>query len=260
MNIKDDFTCSHCKETYMDPVFLTCCGENVCKKHIDDLLLQTENVLCMFCDKALPRQEFQINKVLKNLIDRELHTVTIDRKYEDVLEQLKKKISQIENMHVDPENVIYTKISELKRQVDLDRENAKLKIDKSADEIIKKLESYRTELKAGCHSISDSEYNAEIVAGMKIKLAEYESILRSLGKTNQDRENKCNEIEQATFILETEIQDYEFKLFKNKTLEYAPMINKTVFGKLIVSIIIFAYDPNRSSIKNIFIILKGKRK
>jgi hypothetical protein len=54
--------------------FLTCYGENVSKKHIDDdLLLQTENVSCMFCDKPLPSQEFHINKVLKNLIGCELH-------------------------------------------------------------------------------------------------------------------------------------------------------------------------------------------
>ena len=239
MNIKDDFTCKHCKKTFLDPVFLTCCGENICKKHIDKLLLQTTNVSCMFCEKVLPKQEFHINKVLKNLIDRELHTLTIDQKYQDVLEQLKKKISQIENIHDDPENAIYTKISELKRHVDLDRENAKIKIDKSADEIIKKLDSYETDLKAGCKSISDSEYNEKLVASMKIKLAEYESVLRSLGKTYQDRENKSKEIQHASFILETEIQEYESKLFKNKTLEYAPMSDTTVFGKLIVRIIDF---------------------
>ena len=248
MNIKEDFRCKYCYETFNDPVSLFCCGENVCKKHIDELLLQTENISCMFCDKALPKQEFHINKVLKNLIDRELPNLTIDQKYEDVLEQLKEKIDQIENMHDDPENVIYTKISELKRQVDLDRENAKLKIDQAADEIIKKLDSYETELKAECHSISDSEYDRNLVANMKIKLIEYESVLRSLRMTHQEREKKCNEIEQAIFSLETEIQEFESKLFKNKTLEYRPMKNKIgrVFGKLIVSIIILLFFPNRS--------------
>ena len=243
MNIKDDFKCKHCNETFNDPISLNCCGENVCKKHIDELLLKTENISCMFCDKALPKQEFHINKVLKNLIDRELNYLTIDKKFEDVLEQLKKKINQIENMHDDPENVIFTKISELKRQVDLDRENAKLKIDQAADKIINKLDSYEAELKAECHKISDSEYNASLVAGMKIKLTQYESICRSKGKTNQDSEKKCKEIEQATFILETEIQDYESKLFKSKTLEYQSMknITGTVLGKLIVSLIFFCF-------------------
>ena len=242
MNIKDDFKCKHCNETFKDPVSLNCCGENICKKHIDDLLLQTTNASCMFCDKPLPRQEFHINKVLKNLIDRELHNLTIDQKYEDVLGQLKMKISQIENMHDDPENVIYAKISELKRQVDLDRENAKVKIDQAADAIINKLDTYQTELKAGCYSISDSQYNANLVANMKIKLIEYESILKSLNKTNHERDNKSKEIQRANFILETEIQEYESKLFKNKTLEYEPMkkIISSIFGKLIVSIIIFA--------------------
>ena len=241
MNIKDDFTCKHCNETFNDPISLNCCGENVCKKHIDDLLLQTENISCMFCDKALPKQEFHINKVLKNLIGCELHTLTIDEKYEDVLERLKEKINQMENLHNDPENAIQRKISELKKQVDLDRENAKLKIDKSADEIIIKIDKYESDLKAGCQPISDSEYNANLVNSMKNKLAEYESILRSFRKTNQDREKKSKEIEQAVLILETEIERYESKVFKSKRLEYQPMENiiGPVLGKLIVSIIIF---------------------
>ena len=82
---------------------------------------------------------------------------------------------------------------------------------------------------------------AKLVANMKIKLTEYESVLRSLGKTYQERENKSKEINQAIFILETEIQEYESKLFKNKTLEYAPMSDTTIFGKLIVSIIILIF-------------------
>ena len=43
MNIKDEFTCKHCNETFKDPVSLICCGENVCKKHIDEKLLQKES-------------------------------------------------------------------------------------------------------------------------------------------------------------------------------------------------------------------------
>ena len=147
-------------------------------------------------------------------------------------------------MHVDPKNAIYTKISELKRQVDLDRETAKLKIDQAADKIINKLDKYESDLKAECHKISDSEYNASLVANMKIKLAEYESILRSLSKTHQDRENKSKEINHSIFILETEIQEYESKLFKNKTLEYQPMKNiiGPAFGKLILSFLYFLLE------------------
>ena len=170
MNIKDDFKCSHCNQTFNDPISLNCCGENVCKKHIDELLPQTTNVSCMLCGKALPKQEFHINKVLKNLIDRELHNLTIDQKYEDVLEHFKRKINQIENMHVDPENAIDAKISELKRQVDLDRENAKLKIDQAADEIFNELDLYETELKAGCHSKGNSQYNEKLVGNVKFHI------------------------------------------------------------------------------------------
>ena len=38
MNIIEELTCKHCHEIYDEPVTLNCCGDNVCKKHIDELL------------------------------------------------------------------------------------------------------------------------------------------------------------------------------------------------------------------------------
>ena len=43
MNIRDNFKCKHCNESSKDLERMNCCGEIVCKKHIDELLLQTTN-------------------------------------------------------------------------------------------------------------------------------------------------------------------------------------------------------------------------
>ena len=234
MNINEDFTCKHCKDTFVDPVFLNCCGENVCKKHID----KSSAFKCPFdCGSNIEIKNIQINKVLKNLMEREIHKFKIDPKYEAIIKNLSHKIKQIEILHSDPELFIYNNFNELKRLVDLDRENAKVEIDKIADEIIQKLDSNEKELKSECKSTGDFEYYGKLIANLKADLTDHEKFFKSLIITDHERENKSEEIEQTIIVLESEIKEYENKLMKNKTIEYDPMQTKisTIFGKLIVS-------------------------
>ena len=38
MNIKEDLTCKYCREIYKNPITLICCGDNICKQHIEELI------------------------------------------------------------------------------------------------------------------------------------------------------------------------------------------------------------------------------
>jgi len=239
MNIKEDFTCKHCNETFVDPVFLNCCGENICKKHIDE----SSAFECPLCQSNIQNQKIQINKVLKNLMEREILNLKIDPKYETIIKTLNDKIKQIEILHNDPENFIYNKFNELKRLVDLDRENAKVEIDKEADEIIQKLDSYEKEFKRECKSVVNLEYYGILIYNMRVDLNDYEKFFKSLKSTDDERENKSEEIEEMIIVLESEIKEFENKLMKNKTIEYDPMQTKIsdIFGKLTVSEIKYLY-------------------
>jgi len=131
----------------------------------------------------------------------------------------------------------------LKRLVDLDRENAKVEIDKIADEIIQKLDSYENELKSACKSSANFEYYGKLIANIKADLADHEKFFRSLKNINDDRDDKSEEVEQTIIVLEKEIKEYENKLLKYKTIKYDQMQTKIsdIFGKLIVSEIKYLY-------------------
>jgi hypothetical protein len=167
----------------------------------------------------------------------------IDPKYESIIKTLSEKIKQIEILHTDPENFIYNKFNELKRLVDLDRENAKVEIDKIADEIIQKLDSNEKELKGECKSVANLEYYGILIYNMRVDLNDYEKFFKSLKSTDDERENKSEEIEEMIIVLESEIKEFENKLMKNKTIEYDPMQTKIsdIFGKLTVSEIKYLY-------------------
>ena len=237
MDLLNDFICKYCREFYFEPVFLTCCGENICKTHIKELLKKKESE-CPMCRSYLKNQNFTINKVLNNLMAQEIYKLKIDPAYQDVLYSLKEKIKKIEIMHSDSENLIDKKIQELKRQVDLDREEAKAEIDKQADELINKLDMHQNELIKEAKSKEVDEYYSKLIKNANNNLGEYENCLKSFGYNDDYRKKKKNEIEQLMKDLDAEMENYERKLFKNQnSFTYESMRHSVSykFGRLIVN-------------------------
>ena len=114
MNITEILRCKYCNEIYNDPVTLNCCGGNICKKHIDELLSQSS--ACPLCNSDIPNQNSKINKTLKDLVDEvELHKLKIDKMsdYKTVLKTFSQKITNIEGMINDPESFFFNKLSDL---------------------------------------------------------------------------------------------------------------------------------------------------
>ena len=119
----------------------------------------------------------------------------------------------------------------------MDRVNAKVEIDKIADEIIQKLDSFEKEFKSECKSAGNFEYYGKLIENIKVGLTDHEKFFKSSRITDHERENKSKETQQAIIVLEKEIKEYENKLMKNKNIKYDPMQIKisNIFGKLIVS-------------------------
>ena len=73
-------------------------------------------------------------------MDIKLKTLKLNPVYEECITEIndaKINIQKIEILEKDPENYIFEYIEEFKRQVDLRREELKLKLDNCSDEIIK---------------------------------------------------------------------------------------------------------------------------
>jgi hypothetical protein len=245
MNIEEDITCSWCKSIFNDPVFLSCCGSNICKQHIDLILAKKETIeepACPLCNMEIQNQTFQINRALKSLIEkRELHNLKLDPQFENTLKSLKDKIKIMEKVENDPDNVIYESISELKRQVDVDREELKEKIDKHSDEIIKKLESLEIEFKIDSKTKVKEVFDDDFKKRLNSQLLEYEKALNSLAKTKEQREKQRLEVEETLKILQLKLYQLESGLFSNKIINYQPLSKsiEDLFGELDVSLFFF---------------------
>jgi hypothetical protein len=159
MNIKEELTCQVCNKIFKDPITLSC-GKNICKHHIKELISKSASnkFTCPFCYKENPNQDFKVNKLIENLIKRELHGIKFNPKYEETLNNLKTEFQSLEAILRDPEVYIFDEINELIRLVDLDREKLKSHINELANYLIKKLISFREIFKANYRANVDFVY------------------------------------------------------------------------------------------------------
>ncbi len=146
--VKNLFNCEQCSQLLVDPVTLPC-GSSVCKSHLDELIekttKETSKFECELCKEKhyIPENGFAINKRFQSALDIKLNTLKLNPVYNECKKEInlaENSIEKIENLLKDPEHFIFEYFEELKRQVDLRRENLKLKLDNCSDEIIKSIE------------------------------------------------------------------------------------------------------------------------
>ena len=242
MNLNQNLTCKYCDRIFRKPVFLACCGEHICKVDVDYLLFECNSGIfrCPICDTSTPNPKFQINQTLQVLIDEaELHKFKLEPSYLKTLNEYKEKLAYIESIHKDPLNAIYEKISELKMDVDLDREKAKAEIDRLADITMKKLNYLEDEFKAESSSKEVSDYYDKVITIAKNNLNEYEKCLVSLSFSEKERKKKRNDVILSINHLNVKANEYKTKLFNNRVFVYQPRKAGNIFGKLVVSFYIF---------------------
>lgn len=206
MNIKEKLTCKYCNQLYKEPITLTCCGDNLCKQHIAELISNSSSseFWCPLCNEQNSNKNFKVSKIIQELIEIEAHNFELDPKYERILNGLKTEIGNLENISHDPENYIYDEINELKRQVDLDRERLKTGIDDLADGLIQKLESYQIKFKAEfkAKNIELEEYKS-LVESSKKSLIEYERCLNLFLVVNLERDKQSEQCQDLIKTLQS---------------------------------------------------------
>ena len=232
MNIKEDLTCKYCNEIYTEPVTLNCCGDNICRRHMKILFSigNKKRFLCPFCNEQNLNQNFRVNKTIQYLLDIEAHKFTIDPKYEQVLNNFRAVVRNLETILNEPENYIYEKINEVKRQVDLDREKAKTEIDKLADGFIQQLETHEKQFKAEYKANIDMKHLISLSEASKKQLKEYESCLNLLSNKTEQRDQQTKQSEISIKNLKSKIEQLKQQLFINMTIKYNPTQNS--FNKL----------------------------
>lgn len=245
MNVKEILTCKYCNEVFKQPITLICCGKNICKQHIQELIKEksSNTFSCPLCFQENTNQNFHCSELIEKLIGMEFNKFKLDPKYEAAMNNFKTDIESLESIVKDPENIIYEEIRELKRQVDLDRESLKIRIDELADDLIQQLESYEKRFKAEYKEKIDFDKYNELVESSKKHLNEYVNCLNLFSVENKKRDKKLTEIEKTMNILQPEIEEIKHGLFSNLTISYQPVVKNTdgLFGKLTIKVKINNY-------------------
>jgi hypothetical protein len=138
MSLKSEFTCTYCKKIYRKPVILPC-NHCLCEEHLMDIdVLKVKKIQCKTCRQefGLDENEFKKNLIAQNLIEKEMHLTDIEKTIKHLRE---KSLNEGIRLNEELENnkrifaiKCFEHFQEIRRKIDLQREELKDEIDKIA--------------------------------------------------------------------------------------------------------------------------------
>ena len=139
--------CDLCNSLLVDPIVIPC-GNLICKAHLDKLINTSDEKSSFICDTckeehALPNDGFMVNHRLQSLLELGIDAFKASPIFDECkkeIEDARKNMREVELLETNSESYIYDYFEEIKRKIDLRREDIKLKIDEYSDGIIKSVE------------------------------------------------------------------------------------------------------------------------
>ena len=192
------FECSICSKTLEQPVFLPCC-HTVCKKHENNGSGQLTCLTCHVTHSIPENGGFPTNLLVENLIKQKLESELgpEHRAALSTLKDLRKKVDEVKRKVKWSESEIDGYIRDLINRIDLKREEAKVKIDKEALELIKELEDHKESCLANLKTDRSVLLRSTEVSvnNVEKKLASWQNELN----TYEDKEQKWKSITEAAY-------------------------------------------------------------
>ena len=139
--LKSDFICCICQMVLNDPVTLPCTSD-ICSEHLRDGTAKNGTIRCMKCEKDfdVPQRGFTPNLILSDLLASELHLSEEEKSIKRAIQDQILKLIQIQHdvkqTHIDMEITSFQHFTEIRRKIDLQREELKAKIDEIALKLV----------------------------------------------------------------------------------------------------------------------------
>ena len=236
---KSLFDCSLCNKMMVDPITLVC-GYTVCKSHLDKMRKDSTNkksFKCEICIKQhyVPNGGFVINKHIQKALEFKFHDFKPSPIFDEckqLIKETKEIADKVQAITDDPENFIYEYFSDLKRKVDLRREELKFKIDEYSDQLVQSIDA--SQLK--CTQLSK---------GNKLMKEPFIELNDELNKIIKEfdifefNDKKFEELKKKADVLRIKFNnimaDYKITLLNNKkhSFEFKEEIVSDVLGKII---------------------------
>jgi len=223
----------------VDPITLVC-GYTICKSHLDKMINDSTNKKNMFkcemCNKEhyVPRGGFVVTKLVQKALEIKFHNFKPSPIFNEcklLIKEIKETADKVEAITNDPKSFIYEYFSNLKRNVNLRREELKFKIDEYSDKLIQSIDD--TQLK--CTLLSN---------GNKLMKEHFNESNYKLNKLIKEfdifefNDKKFEELKKKADVLRIKFNnimaDYKITLLNNKkhSFEFKEEIISNIFGKI----------------------------
>ena len=235
---KSQLICNICKLVLKKPVTLPC-SDVICGEHLHDDSVENDMIKCLKCDKNfdVPRSGFPSNEKMENILTNEQHLIYEEKAIKDAIQELIHKLEKLQNglklKQKDMEVTSFDHFTEIRRQIDIQREELKQKIDEIAlkliDQANEREEVYKLKLKQSISVVVDTDIKqfsqllmrefrdpnllVEKVKRLKIK---HEQTFKEFRAKISECDSLEREINSLEFVPRQEIQEFEFGCLKLK--------------------------------------------
>ena len=142
--MKSMFDCKICSGLLKDPVVIPC-GNTVCIAHTRDVLNNSFACKCCKQEHSVSKDGFVISKFIQKQLEIQLNLIPNNQICAEYMkqEEVKEDLDELKKFEQDSETFIYNYFEELKRQVDLRREDLKSKIENYSNDLIESINELR---------------------------------------------------------------------------------------------------------------------
>ena len=154
MNLKSELICCICKLVLSSSPISLPCSHVVCNEHLRDDTVKKGSIRCLECDQEfdVPCNGFPLNKIVSSVLVNDFHLSDEEKKIKYAIRELTHKLerllSDLKQKYSDLERISFDHFSEVRRQIDLQREELKNKIDqislKMIDLVNEKEKAYKS--------------------------------------------------------------------------------------------------------------------
>jgi hypothetical protein len=246
--IKDLLKCEHCSKPYGDyypPKILSCCGKTAC----NTCVMQIENQLknnkykCIACSEldTMPKNGFNVNHAVAKLIEKQpkeiprgLEAENLKQNLGELHDLVKKLLFEMEN----GEYLITEDCRELRRQVQLAKEEKIEEINKYCDALIVKIDTYEEECKSKYKQMNEQKEKANDLINLVNKsINQQNAYLRQLAIDDKEV-FECNQkMNQLKTQIENERKSIKKSMLSNQTMKFEAnktKISEKILGELIL--------------------------
>ena len=237
-------TCINCSMILKDPIELPC-EDLICSEHLTEKSVVKQNkITCAKCQKEFKvnGEEFQINKSIQNQINNYLFLgdegVSLKRKVEDSILTIHKMYHEFTISKTKLDLDCHDHFQEVRRLIDMHRENLKEKIDEIYMQMIEKTrECEALYLKSFNEKLDASLNNYEANSSVDDELKEMEKTFRNPNLLIESIKEMHLKQEETISIIQSNINEMSQVRENLKTSnEFKPnlsfQLNQTSFGQL----------------------------